>query len=217
MKAIGTGWRRGVAWRDFETVETEHGLGLEIHGRALELVARARLRARLGGRLLHAHARVRAGRARGRRETDGAVKPLGAGRGGGGGDRARWSSRRARRWCWRSSGRDPGASAQGELAAGGTVRARAHRARPVRHSARRRREPGRRVPRARLRARAGPPLADGGAAAQRARAAGRARRAARARLATGSRARSASAPPPTARRRSSRATRAPRSTPTPRA
>ena len=41
MKAIGTGWRRGVAWRDFETVETPRGLDLVIHGRALE-VARER-------------------------------------------------------------------------------------------------------------------------------------------------------------------------------
>jgi holo-[acyl-carrier protein] synthase len=41
MKAIGTGWRRGVAWRDFETLETPLGLELRLSGRALE-IARAR-------------------------------------------------------------------------------------------------------------------------------------------------------------------------------
>ena len=57
MKAIGTGWRRGVAWRDFETVETEHGLGLEIHGRARELAeARGFARAWVGASFTRTHA-----------------------------------------------------------------------------------------------------------------------------------------------------------------
>lgn len=57
MKAIGTGWRRGVAWQDFETVETERGLSLVIHGRAAE-VARERGfdRAWLGASLTRTHA-----------------------------------------------------------------------------------------------------------------------------------------------------------------
>ena len=57
MKAIGTGWRRGVAWRDFETVETEHGLALEIHGRALELARERGLsHAWVGGSYTRTHA-----------------------------------------------------------------------------------------------------------------------------------------------------------------
>ena len=57
MKAIGTGWRRGVAWRDFETVETEHGLELEIHGRALEFCrARGFARAFVGASYTRTHA-----------------------------------------------------------------------------------------------------------------------------------------------------------------
>jgi len=57
MKAIGTGWRRGVAWRDFETVETEQGLGLEIHGRARELAdARGFARAWVGASYTRTHA-----------------------------------------------------------------------------------------------------------------------------------------------------------------
>ena len=57
MKAIGTGWRRGVAWRDFETVETARGLDLEIHGRALELAReRGFARAWVGASYTHTHA-----------------------------------------------------------------------------------------------------------------------------------------------------------------
>lgn len=37
MKAIGTGWSDGVAWRDFELIEASTGLELQIHGRAREL------------------------------------------------------------------------------------------------------------------------------------------------------------------------------------
>ena len=37
MKAIGTGWARGVTWRDFETLETRGQLELRLHGRASEL------------------------------------------------------------------------------------------------------------------------------------------------------------------------------------
>jgi holo-[acyl-carrier protein] synthase len=57
MKAIGTGWRRGVAWRDFETLETPRGLELVIHGRALE-IARERgfARAFLGASYTRTHA-----------------------------------------------------------------------------------------------------------------------------------------------------------------
>jgi holo-[acyl-carrier protein] synthase len=35
MKAVGTGWRRGVGWRDFEVIEGPHGLEIELSGRAL--------------------------------------------------------------------------------------------------------------------------------------------------------------------------------------
>ena len=40
MKAIGTGWARGVTWRDFETLETRGGLELRLHGLASELARR---------------------------------------------------------------------------------------------------------------------------------------------------------------------------------
>ena len=57
MKAIGTGWRRGVTWRDFETRETAHGLEVEILGCALE-IARLRgfTRAWLGASYTRTHA-----------------------------------------------------------------------------------------------------------------------------------------------------------------
>jgi len=35
MKAVGTGWRRGVGWRDFEVIEGPHGLEIQLSGRAL--------------------------------------------------------------------------------------------------------------------------------------------------------------------------------------
>jgi len=37
MKALGTGWGKGVGWHDFEVLETPRGLELEIRGRAQEL------------------------------------------------------------------------------------------------------------------------------------------------------------------------------------
>jgi holo-[acyl-carrier protein] synthase len=37
MKAIGTGWRRGVAWRDFEVVCRPNGRELRLSGRAAEI------------------------------------------------------------------------------------------------------------------------------------------------------------------------------------
>jgi holo-[acyl-carrier protein] synthase len=41
MKAIGTGWRRGVRWRDFEVVNLPSGKPtLEFHGKAREFAER---------------------------------------------------------------------------------------------------------------------------------------------------------------------------------
>ena len=44
MKAIGTGWRRGVRWRDFEVVSLPSGKPtLEFHGKAREFADRLRV------------------------------------------------------------------------------------------------------------------------------------------------------------------------------
>lgn len=57
MKAIGTGWRRGVRWRDFEVVETDRGLEMRLTGRALEFAhARGSAQVWLGGSLTRSHA-----------------------------------------------------------------------------------------------------------------------------------------------------------------
>jgi len=40
MKALGTGWRRGVRWRDFEVANEPSGRPtLRLHGRAAEIAA----------------------------------------------------------------------------------------------------------------------------------------------------------------------------------
>ncbi|MEI9811160.1 MAG: holo-ACP synthase [Acidobacteriota bacterium] len=40
MKALGTGWRRGVTWQDFEVVNEASGRPtLILHGRAAEIAA----------------------------------------------------------------------------------------------------------------------------------------------------------------------------------
>lgn len=41
MKALGTGWRGGIAWRDFEVVNLPSGRPtLRFHGRAAEIAGR---------------------------------------------------------------------------------------------------------------------------------------------------------------------------------
>lgn len=45
MKALGTGWRGGVTWHDFEVVNLASGKPtLQLHGRAAELAATMRVR-----------------------------------------------------------------------------------------------------------------------------------------------------------------------------
>ena len=57
MKAIGTGWRDGVAWRDFETLERGGRFELRVSGRALELAReRGFERAWLGASWTRTHA-----------------------------------------------------------------------------------------------------------------------------------------------------------------
>ena len=57
MKALGTGWAQGVGWHDFEVLESSSGLGLELHGRALQMGAARGLRAAwLGASLTRSHA-----------------------------------------------------------------------------------------------------------------------------------------------------------------
>ncbi len=57
MKAIGTGWRDGVGWHDFEVVEAETGLEIRISGRSSELAAeRHTERAWLGASTTRTHA-----------------------------------------------------------------------------------------------------------------------------------------------------------------
>lgn len=40
MKAVGTGWARGVRWVDIETVTEGPGLTLRLHGRVAEIAGR---------------------------------------------------------------------------------------------------------------------------------------------------------------------------------
>jgi holo-[acyl-carrier protein] synthase len=53
MKALGTGWRRGVRWRDFEVANEPSGRpALRLHGRAAEIAAQLGVR-RLSLSLTH--------------------------------------------------------------------------------------------------------------------------------------------------------------------
>ena len=59
MKALGTGWRGGVGWHDFEMIEAADGLELQLTGRSLELAhQRGFERAWLGTSLTRTHALV---------------------------------------------------------------------------------------------------------------------------------------------------------------
>ena len=59
MKALGTGWSGGIAWRDFEVVPLEGGAPtLSLSGKAAELAKRHGLR---GMRVSLTHTKVTAG------------------------------------------------------------------------------------------------------------------------------------------------------------
>ena len=57
MKALGTGWAKGIGWHDFETVETATGLEVRLSGRARSLGETLGLRTTwLGTSLTRTHA-----------------------------------------------------------------------------------------------------------------------------------------------------------------
>lgn len=60
MKALGTGWARGVRWVDIETVSESSGrpehLSLRLHGRVAELAAASRAHAHLAVSRTRSHA-----------------------------------------------------------------------------------------------------------------------------------------------------------------